>query len=58
MKYNYSVGIGATLGTALVVGVICRSIVKASEAKHDAKVEIAKAEAEKAKYEKQNNETK
>lgn len=51
MKYNYTIGIGATLGTALVVGIIAKSIVEASANKQEAKVAIAKAEAEKAKYE-------
>ena len=50
MKYNYTIGIGATLGTALVVGIIANSIVKASANKQEAKIEIARAEAEKARY--------
>ena len=54
MKYNYTIGIGATIGTALVVGIIAKSIVRSNESKNEANVQIAKAEAEKAKYEQQN----
>lgn len=50
MKYNCTFGIGATFGTALVVAIIANSIVKASANKQEAKVEIARAEAEKARY--------
>lgn len=52
MNHKYTVGV--TIGVAAVVGIIGRCIVKSCESKNEARVQIAKAEAEKAKYEQQN----
>jgi hypothetical protein len=52
MNHKYTVGV--TIGAAVALSIIGRCIVRSCESKNEAKVQIAKAEAEKAKYEQQN----